>query len=145
VNVDIHRPPNVNGYLFQQVDLSRAWPWPESSVEEVRAHDIFEHLPDRILTMNELWRVLVPGGRADILVPNASRGAGFFQDPTHVSMWCRNSFQYYRDGSYAIKRLAEAYGIVARFRILDLRDEKAADEFEEVWKVRAVLEAVKHG
>ena len=27
-------------------DLTKVWPWPDNSVDEVYAKDVFEHLPD---------------------------------------------------------------------------------------------------
>jgi predicted SAM-dependent methyltransferase len=124
-------------------DLSKSWIWADSSVDEVRAHDVFEHLPDRIHTMNELHRVLKPGARATIEVPSASKGAGWAQDPTHKSAWCMNSFQYYEAGSFATQRLARSYGITARFRIVELSEREDPDVREAVFKITAVLEAVK--
>lgn len=137
ISVDIAPPAD------QIVDLSQPWPWPTSSVSEVRAHDVFEHLPDRIQTMNELWRVMKPGALATIEVPNAAKGAGQWQDPTHVSPWCMNSFQYFQDGSFARNRLGPSYGIAARFRIRSLGEREYQDAYEKVWKITAVLEAVK--
>lgn len=75
-------------------DLSVRWPFEDSSIDEVRASHIFEHLPVPLFTMNELFRVLKPGGTALIEVPS-SNGPGAFQDPTHVSFWNLNSFLYY--------------------------------------------------
>jgi len=124
-------------------DLAQVWPWPNSSVEEVLAFDIIEHIEDRIHFMNELYRVMRPGARVTIETPNAARGAGFFQDPTHKSPWCLNSFQYFEDGSFAHQRLARSYGITARFRILELDQREVPDVREPVWKIRAVLECVK--
>jgi hypothetical protein len=183
-------------------DLARPWPWEDSSVDEVRAHDVIEHIGDeapklvwnyqidtrplgawrsvasggeippgtaylvgeraesciagvnpralrcrhpsgRIHFMNELHRVLKPGARATIETPNASRGAGFYQDPTHKSPWCLNSFQYFEAGSFAHQRLAKSYGITAAFRIIQLTERSYQDVREEVWKITAVLEAVK--
>jgi predicted SAM-dependent methyltransferase len=139
VGVDIAPGPHVD----QIADLSQTWPWPDSSVDEVRAHDVFEHLPSRIHTMNELHRVLRRGGRATIEVPSAAKGAGFAQDPTHVSAWCMNSFQYFRHQSFAHRRLAAAYGITAEFQVVSLTEREYKDEFETVWKITAVLECVK--
>jgi predicted SAM-dependent methyltransferase len=139
VGVDIAPGPMVDVIA----DLRQPWPWETSSIDEVRAHDIFEHLPDRIHTMNELHRVLKPGARAIVEVPNAAKGAGQWQDPTHVSGWCRNSFQYFRAESFAQNRLAKAYGITARFKVLSLTEREYQDEFEPVWKITAVLECVK--
>ncbi len=124
-------------------DLSQPWPWPDSSVDEVRAHDVFEHLPNRIQTMNELHRVLKPGARATVEVPSAAHGAGFACDPTHVSAWCMASFAYYEVGTGAHVRFARYYGITANFRVLSLRETPDNSHVEPVWKVTAILECVK--
>jgi predicted SAM-dependent methyltransferase len=137
LSVDICPPADV------VADLSQSWPWPDSSVDEVIALDVIEHIANRVFFMNELHRVLRPGARATIETPNAARGAGFFQDPTHVAPWCMNSWQYFEAGSYAHRRLARAYGIRAAFRVVELREQPYMDVREEVWKITAVLEAVK--
>ena len=137
VNVDVGPPADTIA------DLTQPWPWPDSSASYVMAHDIIEHLPDRVHTMNELWRVMEPGARVEIIVPSAVKGAGFAQDPTHKSQWCMNSFQYYQAGSFAVGRLAKNYGIVARFNIMEIGESAYQDAYEEVWKIRVVLEAVK--
>mgnify|MGYP002133823108 CR=1 FL=1 len=79
VNVDVVDGPGVD----LVADLSKPWPWLDGTIERVRAHDVIEHLPDKIHTMNELWRVLEPGGIAEVAVPTTD-GTGAFQDPTHV-------------------------------------------------------------
>ena len=137
LNVDLAAPADV------VADLAQPWPWRDSSVDEVRAHDVFEHLPSRVRTMNELHRVMKPGARATIEVPSASKGAGFAQDPTHVSPWCLNSFQYFEAGSVAVRRFARSYGITARFKIVSLSEYEYMDAYEPVTKITAVLEAVK--
>jgi SAM-dependent methyltransferase len=137
LSVDIAPPADII------CDLSQRWPWPDSSIEEVRSHDCFEHLPDRIRTMNSLYRVLVPGGRATVEVPSAAHGAGFACDPTHVSAWCLSSFEYFEDGAPCWLRFHEAYGITARFRVLSLVETPDPSHKEPVWKVTAILEAVK--
>lgn len=144
---------------YQQVDLAGPWPWENSSVDEVLALDVCEHIADcahalsikrhplgRIHFMNELHRVLKPGGRATIETPDASRGVGFWQDPTHVSPWCRSTFKYFEHGAFAHTRLSKSYGITAAFRIVEMKDlgPMPGEGFgEHVWKIRAVLEAVK--
>jgi hypothetical protein len=116
INVD-----KADGIGVDQVaDLSFPWPWPDSSVQMVRAWDIIEHLPDKILTMNELWRVLAPGACAEIAVPTTD-GPGAFQDPTHVSFWNRRSFLYFEAGNPYRERFADNYGIAAKFRIVSER------------------------
>jgi predicted SAM-dependent methyltransferase len=137
ISVDICPPAD------QIVDLSKPWPWPCSSVDEIRAHDVIEHIADRIHFMNQMHRVLKPGARALIETPNAAHGAGFFQDPTHKSPWCLNSFQYFESGSFAHNRLAKSYGITAAFRIVSLDEREYQDVREMVWKITAILEALK--
>lgn len=127
----------------QIVDLSQPWPWLDSSVDEIAALDIIEHLPNKIQTMNEMWRVLKPGARVTIEVPSSSHGAGADQDPTHVSRWNLNSFQYFEHESFAHRRFAKAYGVKSSFRVVNLSEREYMDAREPVWKITAVLEAVK--
>ena len=122
VNVDIVAGPGVD----QVADLASPWPWPDDSVEYIRAWDIIEHLPNKILTMNEIYRVLAPGGSAEIAVPTTD-GPGAFQDPTHTSFWNRRSFLYYEAGNPYRERFAQHYGIRAKFRTVWERTDSSAD------------------
>jgi SAM-dependent methyltransferase len=132
-NVDILPGPGI-----LVADLMKSWPWADDSVDYVRASHVIEHLPDKIFTMNELWRVLRPGSRADIAVPTTD-GPGAFQDPTHVSFWNRRSFLYYEHGSPYRESNAKGYGIQASFRVVR---ERTDDTFDG--PVLAItLEAVK--
>lgn len=139
--MDVWQGPGVDWVA----DLCQSWPWPDSSVDEIEAFDVFEHLPDKRHTINSLYRVLKPGGRAKIEVPSASRGAGGFQDPTHISYWTANDFEYYEKGNYARERFRNSpyYGINADFRIVSLAQEKYMGKWDEVWKIKVVLEALK--
>ena len=83
------------------IDLRRyPWPWADSSVGAFRAVDALEHLPDRIGTMREIHRCLVPGGWLLSDTPSTD-GRGAFQDPTHCSFWNSNSWWYYTKASHA--------------------------------------------
>jgi glycosyltransferase involved in cell wall biosynthesis len=77
-----------------KADLTKKWSLSDNSVGIIRAHDIFEHLPDKQHTMSECWRVLADGGWLMVQVPSTS-GKGAFQDPTHVSYWNDNAFWYW--------------------------------------------------
>jgi glycosyltransferase involved in cell wall biosynthesis len=81
-------------------NLNTSWPFEDNSVGVIRANDIFEHLKDQVYTMEEMWRVLAPGGYAFIRVPSTD-GRGAFQDPTHVTFWNENSFLYYTHSNWA--------------------------------------------
>lgn len=152
LNVDIWTPPGATPENFQRTDLRNPWPWVESSIDEIRAHDGPEHLADKIHFMNSAHRVLKPGGLLDIFVPTTD-GRGAWQDPTHVSFWNVNSFFYVCEEFAEYQRFHEAYGITARFRVpgsggnpneAERMLEAQHREFKmNVWKVRIVLEAVK--
>ena len=133
INVDRCPPAD------QIADLDDRWPWPDSSVDFILAHDIIEHLVSPIHTMNEAWRALKRGGRIEIKVPTTD-GPGAWQDPTHLSRWNRNSFLYFTDGAAEWMRFRKHYGITARFRVIsaDLMRHNNA-----VVDLNIVLEAVK--
>jgi len=65
-------------------DLMDTWPWKDNSVTEVHASHVVEHFDamQRVHFINELYRVLIPGGKATIICPHwASCRA--YGDPTH--------------------------------------------------------------
>ena len=173
-SVDLYFAPESAPEDSETADLAGPWPWKDSSVEEVLAFDVIEHIGDcdhvaqncrrcdprdilhaegttrhplgRIHFLNELHRVLKPGARATIETPDASRGVGFWQDPTHVSPFCMSKFKYFEHGAFAHTRLSKAYGITAAFKVIEmtaLGPMPGEGYGEQVWKIRAVLEAVK--
>ena len=134
LNVDRCQPAD------QIADLTLwGWPWYSDSVDAIKAWDIFEHLPNKLHTMNEAHRVLKPGGQLDLFIPTTD-GRGAFQDPTHVSFWTPNDLFYFCEEYAEWQRFHAAYGITARFRVV----QQSHLEFPgRVWKLRAILEAVK--
>lgn len=74
--LDFGQPHKVDlAQYFQLKDGTSgfvAWPWADNSVEEAHASHFIEHLtaPQRIHFVNELYRVLVPGGKCQIIVPH---------------------------------------------------------------------------
>lgn len=86
--------------LDEKHDLRGKWPWADNSVGAFRAFDFFEHLYDKMHTLSEMHRCLVPGGWALTCTPSAL-GRGAFQDPTHISYWVKDSFRYVSEGSMA--------------------------------------------
>ncbi len=121
-----------------EYDLRWKWVWADSSVDYILARDIIEHLPDKLFTMNEAWRVLKPGGVIDIEVPTTD-GNGAFSDPTHTSFWNRRSFLYYESGNIYRERFAKSYGILAAFKVVS----EQITETMDGPKLRIQLQAVK--
>lgn len=133
LNVDIVQPCD------KLVNLEVTWPWESSSVDAIKAWDVFEHLSWKLHTMNEAHRVLKPGGTLDLFVPTTD-GRGAFQDPTHKSFWTPNDLFYFCEEYPEWHRFAVSYGITAHFKILRVEHLQYPNK---VWKLKAQLEAVK--
>jgi SAM-dependent methyltransferase len=140
ISVDVCEPAD------QIADLTQPWPWPDSSVDEVLAFDVFEHLPDKRHTMNELWRVCKPGAIVRIQVPHATEGDGGHCDPTHCSYWTTSDFEYYHPGIAERERFRNSpyYGVKADFKVLEMKKAKYGRNWGgHVVEISAVLECVK--
>lgn len=143
VSVDLVRPANAPDD-FVCADLAQTWPWDDSSVDEILAFDCIEHLPDKIHTLNELWRVLKPGGIARITVPHATDGDGGHCDPTHKSYFVPSTFDYFEWKNENWVRFREAYGIRAAFRVLTFDTTRRVPRRRGYTvEISVVLEAVK--
>lgn len=146
VNVDMAPPADV------VTDLAQRWPWADSSVDEIVANDVLEHLPSKIHAMNEAWRVLRHGGLLNMLVPSVALAdgrvnIGAFADPTHRSFWTLDDRYYYCEEWNHHRgergRLGPAYGITALFKPLKWQLMEYGQMAEKRAKIDAVLEAVK--
>jgi predicted O-linked N-acetylglucosamine transferase (SPINDLY family) len=99
-------------------------PFPDETFEFVTAHDFLEHIP-RVLyvpqrrnafveVMNEIWRVLKPGGQFLSFTP-AFPYAPAFRDPTHVNIITDETFPIYFDNKI---RAASMYGFYGAFEVV---------------------------
>jgi SAM-dependent methyltransferase len=102
---DINVVHNLNHY---------PWPWDNNSIDEVQAVDLLEHLDDFILAMEELYRIIKPGGSLYIKVPYWN-SAYTFMDPTHKRGFHENTFHFF-DPSKELCQLRHYYSH-ARFII----------------------------
>ena len=95
-------------------------PWEDNSFEYVTAHDFLEHVPRLIYcperrnafveVMNEVWRVLKPGGIFMSFTPAYPNPAAF-RDPTHVNIITDRTHEYF----CGEQPLARMYGFGGRF------------------------------
>lgn len=82
IGVDLHKTDGVDVVM----DLRKTpWPWKANSVESVYSAHFLEHLtgPERIVFMDELYRVLRVGGTALFITPYWANMRAV-QDPTHA-------------------------------------------------------------
>jgi len=83
--VDIIAFPGVDFVL----DVRKPWPWKNESVTEAHASHFIEHLwhtpdrPERVFFMNELYRVMIPGGKFTMIAPHWS-SCRAYGDFTHA-------------------------------------------------------------
>lgn len=77
-------------------NLNHGIPLPSNTVDFVLAANVIEHLDDVVKIMNEMHRVLVPGGVAWIQVPLFGT-ANHITDPTHKHGFAWQSFDFFDD------------------------------------------------
>lgn len=122
--IDLVLPDGVDPACFRSANLScQAIPYPDSSFDSVSAYDFLEHVPRILPTaegtgtvfpfirlMNEIWRVLVPGGRFFALTP-CFPSLQAFTDPTHVNFITEHTHTYFCGDSPA----SRMYGFNGHF------------------------------
>jgi len=68
-NVDI---TNYSG-VDMVIDLGQTpWPWPDNSIDGIRAAHLIEHFPEQKWFINECLRVLKKGGYLELYLPHSS-------------------------------------------------------------------------
>lgn len=106
-----------------QHDLTRfPWPFDDGTFEEVRCWHVLEHIDRQHLipVMNEMHRILVGWGEAEIEVPVFPHWKAI-ADPTHISFFVPQTFDYFCDERLFGDHM-KLYGIkpwkhVQRFRL----------------------------
>lgn len=113
INHDVATLPNIDCVHDLNV---RPWPWESGSVSEIKIYDVLEHLDDLIPSLEEIWRILEPGGICRVSVPywNSWCAAA---DPTHRRAFHEITFQFFDPASpYCQTR---PYYSTARFSIVE--------------------------
>ncbi len=112
INIDILDLPEVDIVW----DLEQTpWPIPDECVHKAYASHVLEHIsPIKgtfINVMNEIWRVLKPGGQFAFVVPYGSNEL-YVQDPTHCNPISEITMYYFDpdpDGKFAGQSLYRFY------------------------------------
>lgn len=143
INIDRQVPPDPPAFGFSQGDIAAGpLPVPSASVDYVFSEDFLEHLPPdrRVAVMNEIWRVLVPGGVMEHYVPNAG-SRNDYGSPTHLSHWCLQTFEHFDVDSYRWAKDRAFQGITCGFKkisgdLLNWREEEDGVKRAQSLRVR---------
>ncbi len=97
VNCDIAPLPGVDKVF----DLdSIPYPFADGEADEIVVSHVLEHLNSPLPeVMDELWRILKPGGRLHIRVPYYN-SEGAWADPTHTRPFTYRTFGYFVKASH---------------------------------------------
>lgn len=90
VNVDVRDLPGVD--VVHDLNVC-PWPFEDEQFDKVQAEDVLEHLDDLVQAVDEIWRVLEPGGLFWIRGPSY-QGRNWCADPTHRRAFNLFSFDY---------------------------------------------------
>jgi len=125
--VDIRELPSDLGFVARAANLAvQPIPFDTDQFGSVSAFDFIEHVPRMLPTadgsgtrlpfidlMNEIWRVLAPGGRLFAVTPAWPRAEAFV-DPTHVNFITERTHRYFCGD----EPLGRMYGFEGGFREL---------------------------
>lgn len=101
VNIDVDpdcKPDRV-------LDLNNTpYPFKDNEVEEIFTEHFLEHVDDPVKTLQEIHRIMAPGGKLEVWVPHFSYGGTY--DITHRSFWGVEAFsQHHTRQLFELKRV----------------------------------------
>lgn len=105
VNTDRVKLPGVD--IVHDLDTA-PWPWDDASVDEISAIDVFEHVDDPLIFMNQAARVLKPGGILRMRTPHW-QNINSFSDPTHRRHPTEQTWDYWIAGTQFHEKYGPAY------------------------------------
>lgn len=148
VNCDYDSLTNPDYCFNMETDI---WPFPDSSVERVIAHHVFEHMGEGYFhALQQLYRVCKHGALIDVRVPH-HRHDYFINDPTHrraitvdgLWLFSKKYNESCKKENAAASRLGYYYNV--DFEVLDsinIPDPRYIKEFEG--KPRVDVEKYMH-
>jgi SAM-dependent methyltransferase len=99
-SIDMLALPNVD--IVHNLD-QYPWPFNNNSFDLVFGHNVFEHVRDSVKNMEEIWRILRPGGRVVMTMPYF-RSTDAFTDPTHKHFFTSQSLDYFLESKNQLSR-----------------------------------------
>lgn len=108
IGVDVVK---IKGFVDKVHDLNKTpYPFRPNSIDEIHMYHVLEHLHDPLQKVEEIHRILKPGGIFNLRVPHFS-SMGAFSDITHVRPFGYTSFDIFEEDDY------HSFYTKARFKI----------------------------
>lgn len=134
--ISINPHSDIFDLEYLQVSRFEEFPIRDQSVSSISGFDFLEHLSrepndkdnEFIFVMNEVFRVLKPGGCALFVTPAYPLKTAF-QDPTHVNILTKDTYEYFCGSAPLAQKLG--YGFTGKF---ELRAQFWAGPFSKIWK-----------
>jgi len=134
--ISVNSSSNVYELKYLQVARFQDFPLDDRSVGSISGFDFLEHLSrepgakenEFIFVMNEVFRVLKPGGVALFVTPAYPLRTAF-QDPTHINILTRDTYEYFCGSTPLARKLG--YGFEGKFELLG---QFWAGPFSKVWR-----------
>jgi len=117
-------------------DLEKGLPYPDNTMDIIRAWHVLEHLSDPVKIMSEIYRVLKDGGTLLVEIPS-SEGIGADADPRHISRWSKHTFAFFTDPD-----LIEKEKIPCHFGLVRLKEYE--DPETGALHTRVTMKAIKN-
>lgn len=86
-------------------DLNYGVPIRDNAVSKVVMRAVLEHLDCPLHTLREAWRILKPGGRLLIVVPNCRVNNADWRDPSHLYSWTTASLEHLVSRLFTVRSL----------------------------------------
>ena len=141
---------DTKDFIYQKCNvIFDSLPFPDSTFDSVSAYDFLEHVPRTatidnssvfpfIHVMNEIYRVLKPGGIFHGITPGYPRSEAFV-DPTHVNFITKKTHTYFTSPKYK----ARMYGFKGKFKIVrKVKWIKLTQETKNDWWIIKVIKNI---
>jgi len=123
-------------------------PFEDSYFDSVSAYDFLEHIPrvhlengestlPFIHAMNEIYRVLKPGGRFLALTPAYPKESAFV-DPTHINVITKNTHKYFTEPD----NWGQMYGFAGKFEIVRVGWRNFDSEIRKSTPIKRIIKKI---
>lgn len=103
-------------------------PFDRDTFDRIEAEDVLEHVDDLVTVVEELGRVLKPGGVLWIRGPHCNYPEQVWADPTHKRAFAPRSFDNFDPETYDGQRYGHYFGKI-KFRVIERKEVNKGMEF----------------